>query len=118
MAIFAASGVVFAAYYMLPMIQSIFFTRTNPENIVNDLSRREILVLFPLIIGIIWLGVYPKPFMDRMAPSLDLVIETVEEAQRIDRSTVDAVGLGHEGLVAWLGPDNMATRSIAACREF
>jgi NADH-quinone oxidoreductase subunit M len=107
MAIFAASGVVFAAYYMLPMIQSIFFNKTNEKSpVLNDLSLREILVLFPLIVGIMWLGVYPKPFMDRMAPSLNSVIERVEEARRIEQFTGDFVGPEHKVIVTWPGTDD------------
>ena len=85
MAIFAATGVVFAAYYMLPMVQSIFFnTKTEPENSeIQDLTRRESLVLIPLIVGIFWLGVYPKPFMDRMSPSLNEVIERVKDQEDV-----------------------------------
>jgi NADH-quinone oxidoreductase subunit M len=85
MAIFAATGVVFAAYYMLPMVQSIFFnTKTEPENSeLQDLTRRESLVLIPLIVGIFWLGVYPKPFMDRMSPSLNEVIERVKDQEDV-----------------------------------
>jgi NADH-quinone oxidoreductase subunit M len=65
------------------MVQSIFFnTKADPGNTeVQDLTRRESLVLIPLIVGIFWLGVYPKPFMDRMSPSLNEVIERVENQE-------------------------------------
>ena len=84
-AIFAASGVIFAAYYMLPMVQSIFFNgNIKTENAsMNDLNMRERLLLIPLMVGIIWLGIYPKPFMDRMGPSLDAVIERIQSDENI-----------------------------------
>jgi NADH-quinone oxidoreductase subunit M len=79
-AMIAASGVIFAAYYMLPMVQRIWFNALDrPQNRdVADLSRREIAVLAPLLAGMIWMGVYPKPFLDRMEVSLTELIESVE----------------------------------------
>ncbi len=76
----AATGVIFAAYYMLPMVQRIWFNRLeHPENEhVRDLSRRELAVLAPLLAAMIWMGVYPKPFLERMEVSLVQLLETVE----------------------------------------
>jgi NADH-quinone oxidoreductase subunit M len=43
-----------------------------------DLSRRELVVLMPLVAGMLWMGVYPKPFLERAEVSLTELIETVE----------------------------------------
>ncbi|MGH7507519.1 MAG: complex I subunit 4 family protein [Longimicrobiales bacterium] len=88
-----ATGVIFAAYYMLPMVQRIWFNRLDhPENEkVQDLSRREMAVLVPLVAAMLWLGVYPKPFLERMEVSLDVLIETVE--QRSARRPAPLIGL-------------------------
>ena len=79
-AILAASGVVFAAYYMLPMVQRILFNKLDkPENrAFAELSRREIAVLGPLLALMIWIGVHPTPLLERMEPSLQVVLEQVE----------------------------------------
>jgi NADH-quinone oxidoreductase subunit M len=79
-AIVATLGVIFAAYYMLPMVQKILFNAlSRPENLrLPDLSRREIAVLAPLVAGMIWMGVYPKPFLERADVTLTTLIETVE----------------------------------------
>jgi NADH-quinone oxidoreductase subunit M len=79
-AIIAATGVIFAAYYMLPMVQRMWFNRLDrAENErLPDLTRREIAVLAPLIAGMIWMGVYPKPFLERMEVTLVQVLETVD----------------------------------------
>jgi NADH-quinone oxidoreductase subunit M len=79
-AVIAATGVIFAAYYMLPMVQQILFNAlTRPENRrLPDLTRREIAVLAPLVAGMLWMGVYPKPFLERAHVSLTELIETVE----------------------------------------
>jgi NADH-quinone oxidoreductase subunit M len=82
MAIFAASGVIFAAYYMLPMMQSVFLNALDkPENqAVQDLSRREVAILAPMIALMIVIGVHPSPLLRRMEPSVQMVLERVETA--------------------------------------
>ena len=81
-AIFATLGVIFAAYYMLPMVQSVFFNELeDPENReVKDLTPREITILAPLCALMIWIGWNPTPFLDRMELSVRAVIERVESA--------------------------------------
>ena len=81
-AIFATLGVIFAAYYMLPMVQSVFFNELEtPENReVKDLTGREITILAPLCALMIWIGWNPTPFLDRMELSVRAVIERVESA--------------------------------------
>jgi NADH-quinone oxidoreductase subunit M len=76
----AASGVIFAAYYMLPMVQRMWFNRLDkPENEkLRDLDRRELIVLVPLVIMMLVLGAYPKPFLERSEVTVLQLIETVE----------------------------------------
>ena len=82
-AIVAATGVIFAAYYMLPMVQRVLFNKLDkPENrSFADLSRREMVVLGPLVALMIWVGVHPTPFLERMEPSVQVVLERVEVAR-------------------------------------
>ena len=72
----AGLGVIFAAYYMLPMVQRIFFNRLDKEEnrVVPDLSRRELAILVPMIALMIWIGVQPAPIMRRMEPSVELLV--------------------------------------------
>ena len=81
-AIVAATGVVFAAYYMLPMVQRVLFNELDkPENrTFPDLSRREMVIMGPLVALMIWIGVHPTPFLERMEPSVQVVLERVEGA--------------------------------------
>jgi NADH-quinone oxidoreductase subunit M len=82
-ALIGATGVIFASYYMLPMVQkTIFNALDRPANRhVPDLNRRELAILLPLVVLILWLGVYPKPFLDRMEPSAQRVLAQVRESR-------------------------------------
>jgi len=75
----ATTGVIFAAAYLLFAIQRILFNRLDkPENErIPDLNWREIGLLTPLFICIIWLGVYPAPVLRRMEASAERVVQTV-----------------------------------------
>jgi NADH-quinone oxidoreductase subunit M len=80
MATVATLGVIFAAYYMLPMVQRVFFNQLEgAENReMEDVSRRELAILVPLCALMIWLGWNPTPFLERMEPSVRAVLERVE----------------------------------------
>jgi NADH-quinone oxidoreductase subunit M len=78
----AALGVILAAIYMLYMFQKIFLGPTDkPENqMLRDLNAREVITLVPLIILIFWIGLYPKPFFDLMAPSVERLVAGIQTA--------------------------------------
>jgi NADH-quinone oxidoreductase subunit M len=46
---------------------------------VRDLSFSEGLVMAPFVILIVFMGVFPKPFLDRIEPSVDRLVHHVEE---------------------------------------
>ncbi|HEX3183586.1 MAG TPA: NADH-quinone oxidoreductase subunit M [Pyrinomonadaceae bacterium] len=64
---FAGTGVIWAAVYMLWMLQRVLFGETtNPENArLRDLNRRELGLILPLMLLMLFMGVYPRPFLDR-----------------------------------------------------
>ncbi len=80
MAILAASGVVLGAFYMLWMVQRVFFGRLAHEANRNlpDLSLREVLVLVPLLIFMFVLGVHPGLVFDKVALSIEKVLSPLE----------------------------------------
>jgi len=86
LAVLATTGVIFAAYYMLPMVQRIFFNKLDNEDNrgVPDLNRREILVISPLLVLMIVLGVFPSPVLERMEPSVRTVLERVDRGRRAE----------------------------------
>jgi NADH-quinone oxidoreductase subunit M len=71
----AATGVIWAAVYMLWMLQRVLFGPvTNSENQgLRDLSRREVGLLLPLLFLMIFMGVYPRVFLDRTRASVEAV---------------------------------------------
>src|SRR5713101_2088788 len=78
-AIIATAGVVVAAMYLLPALQGVIFNpldKSVNEKLV-DLSLREIAVLAPLLACIVWIGVYPKPILQRMEPSARELVQSV-----------------------------------------
>jgi NADH-quinone oxidoreductase subunit M len=58
----------------------VFGPVTHPENEkLSDLTMRERLVFAPLLILIFWMGFMPQPFLDRMQPSLDRMLDLSRE---------------------------------------
>ena len=76
----ATTGVIFAAAYLLWALQRIIFNRLDqPENAhLTDLSARELWVVLPLVAGMIWLGLYPRPVLDRMDAAARHYIQLVQ----------------------------------------
>lgn len=83
--VFAAIGVILAAVYMLRMFQKVMFGEIkNPENRgLKDLSLREIFVLAPIIVGIVWIGIYPGPFLKRIEPSVINLLNHMEKKVKV-----------------------------------
>ncbi len=82
-AVFATSGVILAAVYMLWMYQRVMFGKvTNPANEnLKDLSLREIVIMLPLLLFVFWIGIYPNTFFDKMNPAMEKMLSRVESAR-------------------------------------
>jgi NADH-quinone oxidoreductase subunit M len=64
-AVLAALGVILGAVYMLWMYQRMMYGEiTHDENRhLPDLSRREMTILVPVVIMMVWIGIYPSTFL-------------------------------------------------------
>lgn len=80
-AVFAATGIVLGAAYMLWLYQRVFFGDiTNPKNEnLKDLSLREKWTMIPLVVLVFWIGLYPKPFFERIHNSVRYIVEIVDQ---------------------------------------
>jgi NADH-quinone oxidoreductase subunit M len=82
----AVLGVVLGAWYMLELVQRVFFgpLREPPhgpdQRPVRDLCLREVMALAPLVVFVVWIGIQPRFFLDRMAPTIDPLADNVSAA--------------------------------------
>jgi len=91
----AAAGVILAALYMLWGYQRVFHGEPDEDNAgVSDLTWREGLVMAPLLGLIVFLGVYPKPMLERIEPAVTALVAHVEDHSDFVEPEVAAVGAG------------------------
>lgn len=62
-AVTALLGVVFAAAYMLRLVQGVLWGAARHQRSLPDLTLREWLILLPMAVLVVWLGLYPEPFL-------------------------------------------------------
>ena len=81
--VLATTGVIFAAAYLLWALQRMIFNRLdNPENAtLKDLDGRELAIMVPLLVGIVWLGLYPGPVLQRMEPAAKRYLQLTQPAR-------------------------------------
>lgn len=83
-AVVGTSGIVLTAIYLLWAYQRVFHTAPVGDNAtVPDMTWHERWAILPLLLGIVFLGVYPKPLLDRLTPSVGYL---VQHAQHVDPS--------------------------------
>ena len=91
----AATGIVLGAVYMLRLYQQTMWGDvTNPKNEgLADLSFREFATFTPLLILAVWIGLYPKPFLDRLETSVDHVMVRVDPTYTPRLAALEEVGI-------------------------
>ncbi|MBI3697605.1 MAG: NADH-quinone oxidoreductase subunit M, partial [Acidobacteria bacterium] len=88
-AVFAATGVILAAWYLLWLYQRLFLGEPTGE--MRDLDRRELLSAVALIVMMVWMGVYPRTFLARISSSTARILEPIELRVEMQKSKVTAV---------------------------
>ncbi len=80
-AVVAAAGVILAAVYLLWAYQRVFHGPATGDNAtMSDMRLSEGLLMVPFIAAIVFMGVYPKPVIDRIEPAVDALIVRIDEA--------------------------------------
>ena len=87
-----ATGVILGAIYMLYLYRRVIFGKLTKETLqkIRDLSPREMAVFAPLVLVVLWMGVYPAPFLEVMHASVHNLIGQVETARAITEGALVA----------------------------
>ncbi|MGH7364737.1 MAG: complex I subunit 4 family protein, partial [Candidatus Methylomirabilales bacterium] len=80
-AVLGAAGVVLGAWYMLSMVQQVLFgpIRHEANRTLRDLTLAERCVLAPILLLVVWIGVYPAPFLHPSEASVKALLARVEQ---------------------------------------
>lgn len=79
----AVIGVMLGASYLLWMYQRMMFKDLSEENKkLTDLDKREIAVMLPMLLFIVWIGINPKPFLSKIEASVIHLVAQVEEGRQ------------------------------------
>jgi NADH-quinone oxidoreductase subunit M len=81
-AFFATTGVILSAPYMLWLYSRVLYGPLDKPSLktIADLDRREMAILAPLVLLVIYYGVQPQPVLDSFAASTDALIKGYEAA--------------------------------------
>ncbi len=101
-ALLAATGVILGAAYMLYLYRRVVYGElTKPDvKAMLDLDTREVAILAPLVIAVMWMGVYPAPILDVMSVSVDNLLTNYHAALAAPQAA--ALPDLAERVVAWL----------------
>jgi NADH-quinone oxidoreductase subunit M len=81
---FATSGVIFAAYYLLWFLYKIFFgsIRHEENRSLADLNLREVVLLVPLVVFMVWIGIAPRPFIASSEQTVSSLLDNMEQKRQ------------------------------------
>jgi proton-translocating NADH-quinone oxidoreductase chain M len=76
-ALLASTGMVLGAAYALWLCNRVIYGLSKPYHLsyYSDLSRREFFIFLPFVVGVIWIGIYPDPFLDSLHCSVSNLIQ-------------------------------------------
>jgi NADH-quinone oxidoreductase subunit M len=90
--VLASTGIIIGAGYMLWLYQRIFFMEVNPKvSGLPDMNVREALSLIPLLILVLWIGVYPNAFLSYLHVSVSHLLERVSSAGMQEAAAAKAI---------------------------
>ncbi len=82
-ALFATTGLILGAVYMLYLYRRVVFGVITHEDVraMLDLNWREIVVFVPMIAVVLWMGIYPNSFLKPIQPSVANLVESLQSAR-------------------------------------
>jgi NADH-quinone oxidoreductase subunit M len=79
----AALGLILASVYSLWVIQKVFHGEVKANNfdesLLSDLGRRELVFYAAMILGLVWMGMYPQSFLNLSSPALNGMLEATAQ---------------------------------------
>lgn len=81
-ALLAATGLILGAMYMLWLYRKVVFGKLEKDDVkaMLDLNRREIAIFAPIVVLVLWMGIYPMSFLEPMAASVENLITNYQVA--------------------------------------
>jgi len=95
-ALLIATGMVLGAAYMLYLYRRVIFGQLTKEDLksILDLSPRELAMFAPLVILVLWMGIYPASFLDTISVSVANLLENYHASLAATQSGVKALAAG------------------------
>ncbi len=81
-ALLATTGIILGAAYMLYLYRRVIFGKLEKTHLkdILDLDMREVAVFAPLIVLVLWMGLWPQPFLDVMDASVANLLQNYQSA--------------------------------------
>jgi len=100
-ALLAATGVVLGATYMLYLYRRVVYGELTKDDVkaMMDLEPREIAIFAPMLALVMWMGIYPMPFLEIMDESVANLLKHYHDALATNAAGVTPLG---GNLLAWL----------------
>ena len=81
--VFASTGVIFSAVYMLWMVQRVFYGRADGSLHMYDLTKREYFALVPMVAMMVWLGVYSQSFLPAVSSENTEILKMIQDHRMV-----------------------------------
>ena len=82
LALFITTGIILGAAYMLWLYRRVIFGKLEKEDLMGmlDLSPREVAIFVPLILIVLWMGIYPASFTSVSGPAVEQLLSNYQVA--------------------------------------
>ena len=94
-ALLASTGVILGAAYMLYLYRRVVFGKLDKEHLkqIVDLEPREIAIFAPLIVLVVWMGIWPDPFLSVFDATVSNLLQNYQSALAVGEAVDVAVGV-------------------------